>query len=295
MRLAVIVCFLDEERLLPTFLTSMAGQTRPPDRLVLVDDGSRDASRAIATEFTERAPYARVMALPQRPPGQDRLAGASELRAFQAAVDSLDPGFDLMGKLDADLELPSRFFEEIVAAFEADPGLGIAGSYLSTRGEDGATRRERGPSHHVRGASRFYRRECFERVSPIPPLLGWDTIDETRAKMHGWTVRSLELADGDPIHLRPTGSYDGAALRGFRRIGYAAWGYGAHPLGVLAGAGSRMRDRPLILGGLAFLWGWLQAGARRWPRAEPETREYFRAQQLGRMRRALRTRASAAK
>ena len=294
MRLAAIVCFLDEERLLPTFLASVSAQTRPPERLVLVDDGSRDASRAIATDFTLRAPYARVIALPQRPAGQDRLAGASELRAFQAAVDSLEPGFDLVGKLDADLDLPKRFFEEIVAAFEADAGLGIAGSYLSTRNDDGTTRRERGPAHHVRGASRFYRWECFEKVSPIPPLLGWDTIDETRARMHGWDVRALELSDGDPIHLRPTGSYDGAALRGFRRIGYAAWGYGAHPLGVLAGAGSRMRERPLLLGGLAFLWGWLQAAVRRWPRAEPETRAYYRAEQLSRMQKALRRRSTAA-
>jgi glycosyltransferase involved in cell wall biosynthesis len=294
MRLAVIVSFLDEERFLPTFLASVARQTRSPERLVLVDDGSHDSSRSIAEGFAARIPYATPMALPRRSVGEDRLAGASELRAFQTAVNDLDRAFDLVAKLDADLELPSRFFEEIVRAFEADRGLGLAGAYLSVRGKDGTTRRERCPEDHVRGPNRFYRWECFEQVSPIPPFLGWDTIDETRAKMRGWRVRSLELSEGDPIHLRPTGTYDGVTLRGFRRVGHAAWGYGSHPLGVLAGTGSRMRDKPFVLGGLAFFWGWLQAAVRREPRAEAETRSFFRAQQLQRIARAFRKHSSIA-
>jgi poly-beta-1,6-N-acetyl-D-glucosamine synthase len=294
MRLAAIVSFLDEERFLPTFLASMARQTRSPERLVLVDDGSRDSSLSIAKAFAAKAPYATVFTLPRQSVGADRLTGASELRAFQTAVNDLDPGFDLVAKVDADLELPSGFFEEIVRAFEADPGLGLAGAYLSVRGTDGTTCRERCPADHVRGANRFYRWECFEHVSPIPAFLGWDTIDETRAKMRGWRVRSLELSEGDPIHLRPSGSYDGDTLRGFRRVGHAAWGYGSHPLGVLAGAASRMRDKPLLLGGVAFFCGWLQAAVRQEPRAEEETRSFFRAQQLQRITRAIRKHSSTA-
>lgn len=294
MRLAVIVSFLDEEPLLPKFLASVERQTRSPERLVLVDDGSRDSSLSIAEGFAARTPYATLIALPRRSVAEDRLAGASELRAFQTAVSDLEPGFDLIAKLDADLELPGRFFEEIVGAFKADPRLGMAGAYLSVRAKDGTTRRERCPQDHVRGPNRFYRWECFEHVSPIPPFLGWDTIDETRAKMRGWRVRSLELPGGDPIHLRPTGTYDGVTLRGFRRVGHAAWGYGSHPLGVLAGTASRMRDEPLVLGGLAFFWGWLQAAVRREPRAEAETRSFFRAQQLHRLARAFRKHSSIA-
>ena len=122
MRLAVIVSFLDEERFLPTFLASVARQTRSPERLVLVDDGSRDTSLSIAQGFAARTPYATLIALPRRSTTEDRLAGAPELRTFQTAVNDLEPGFDLVAKLDADLELPSRFFEEIVRAFEAEPG-----------------------------------------------------------------------------------------------------------------------------------------------------------------------------
>jgi poly-beta-1,6-N-acetyl-D-glucosamine synthase len=287
MRLAVIVSFLNEERVLPTFLESLARQTRPPDGLVLVDDGSRDASPAMAEAFAARAPYVRVIGLPRRSPGEDRLAGASELRAFQTGAASLEPGFDVVAKLDADLDLPSRCFAEILEAFDADPVLGLAGVQLSVRGSDGALRREHCPPDHVRGATRFYRRQCFDDVSPIVPFLGWDTIDETRAKMHGWTVRSLELSEGDPVHMRPTGGYDGAALRGFRRTGHAAWAYGSSFAGVLAGTGARMRRRPRVVGGVAFFWGWLRAAVSRERRADAPTRSFFRAQQRRRMWRAL--------
>ena len=51
MRLAIIVPFRDEARLLPSLLDSLAGQTRPPESLLLVDDGSRDGSHALAAAF----------------------------------------------------------------------------------------------------------------------------------------------------------------------------------------------------------------------------------------------------
>jgi glycosyltransferase involved in cell wall biosynthesis len=39
LRLAVVVPFLDEERHLGVLLSSLEGQRRRPDRLLLVDDG----------------------------------------------------------------------------------------------------------------------------------------------------------------------------------------------------------------------------------------------------------------
>ena len=44
MVLAVVVSFLNESKYLPTLLDSIQAQSRPPDELVLVDDGSTDGS-----------------------------------------------------------------------------------------------------------------------------------------------------------------------------------------------------------------------------------------------------------
>jgi biofilm PGA synthesis N-glycosyltransferase PgaC len=285
--LAVVVVFLNEEAHLPRLLASIADQTRSPDRLLLVDDGSVDASLRLARAFADKHPYARPLERPRRSGESDRLASASELRAFQWAVAQLQEPYDVVAKLDGDLELTPEFFERIVAALEADRKLGIAGASLSVAGPDGRWRREQSAPWHVRGATKFYRRECYEQVVPLPPILGWDTIDEARARMHGWRVAVVPLPDGDARHLRTTGSYDGL-LRGFRRRGVAAWGYGAHPLNVVLSALVRMRERPRVLGGLAYVWGWLDAAVHGMPRAEPKVVAFVRREQLRRILHRLR-------
>jgi glycosyltransferase involved in cell wall biosynthesis len=275
--------FLNEEPLLPRLLDSIRRQTRPPDRLLLVDDGSSDASPAIASRFARRHPYANALRRPPRTHEVDRLTNAAELKAFQWAVHQLDEPADVIAKLDADLELPPRFFECMLRALEQDPRLGLAGASLSVLSAGGVARPERSAPWHVRGATKFYRRACWEQIAPLPAILGWDTVDEARARMHGWRVGNVPLPDGNLLHLRPTGTYDGA-LRGFRRRGAAAWGYGAHPLNVLASAAIRMRDRPRVLGGAAYLGGWLRPAIRRDARAEPDVVSFVRREQRQRMR-----------
>jgi biofilm PGA synthesis N-glycosyltransferase PgaC len=283
MVMVVVVSFFDEERYLGVLLDSLAAQTRPPDRLLLVDDGSSDASYEIAGAFAERHPYARVLRRPARAPVRDRLVAAPELRSFVSALDRIDGEYDIVSKMDADLRLTPGLLADMERRFAEDPRLGIAGPYLSVMVEGTGLARERNPSYHARGPAKFYRRECLEQIMPLPYMLAWDSIDEVRARMHGWTTASFEQLGGDVVHLRPTGSRDGL-LRGFRRDGHAAYRYGAHPLHVLLGAINRLRDRPFVLGGVHYLVGWARAAARRVPRAEPEVRTWARREQLLRIR-----------
>jgi glycosyltransferase involved in cell wall biosynthesis len=273
MRLAVISCFLNEEAYLSTFLESLAGQSREPEDLLLVDDGSSDASLNLATEFARGRPYARVLSRPRRAAQRDRLAAAAELEAFCWALETLDTPWDVVVKLDADLRLTPSTFAELVARFSNDPKLGIAGFYHSVMAADGQSKRERCPAGHVHGSGKFYRRECLAEISPVPQRLGWDTCDEIRARMHGWRTESYAMPDGDPIHLRPIATHDGM-LRGYRRIGMSAYGYGAQLWWVLLGAAGRLHERPRILGALNYFAGWVWAALRRAPRADARQRAF---------------------
>jgi poly-beta-1,6-N-acetyl-D-glucosamine synthase len=282
MRLAVVIPFRDEERLLPTVLASIATQTRPPDRLLLVDDGSSDASPAFAAEWARGHEYARLRRLPVRARSRDRLDGANELRAFEWALAAFDEPWDVVAKLDADLRLAPGTFAAMLARFEEDPRLGIAGPRLLSLDAEGRDVSHRTGPEHVEGAARFYRRECLDEIGPIPPILGWDTIDEVRARMRGWRTGGCGPGEEPVLHLRPMGAHDGA-LRAFRRWGICAYGYGEHPLHVLLLAIRAMTERPVILGGVSYLGGWLLAALRRGPRAEPELRAYVRRDQLRRI------------
>ncbi len=282
-KLVVVVPFLNEEDHITRMLASLARQERLPDRLVLVDDGSTDGSPDLAADFVTRSPYATLLRRPVRPAERDRMAQAAELEAFQWALAQVSEPWDVVGKLDADLEATPDLLAEIERRFESDSRLGMAGAYLSVM-KNGAAWPHRCPPDHVEGATRFYRRECFDQVSPLPLILGWDTIDEVRARLHGWRTQSFPMPSGDPLLLRRTGSHDGV-LRGFRRTGLAAYAYGAHPLYVLGSALVRSRERPLLLGGMNYLFGWAGAALTRQPRAERPVRRRVRRENISRLRR----------
>ena len=115
-----------------------------------------------------------------------------------------------------------------MAELERDERLGLAGSFLQEAG-----RRIRIGEGHVHGATKFFRRECWEDIAPVPPILGWDTIDESTARLRGWRTKSFAMPDGDPEHLRPRGTHDGL-LRGYRRWGECSYALGESPLHVAA-------------------------------------------------------------
>ncbi len=89
---SVIVPCRNAQRTLGEALESVFAQTVPPLEVLLIDDGSRDRSVAIARSF---GPRVRVLRNPSRGPGAARRLGVSEARgsfvAFVDADDWLDP------------------------------------------------------------------------------------------------------------------------------------------------------------------------------------------------------------
>lgn len=288
-RLAVVVAFLNEGDYLPRFLSSIHAQTRHPDLLVLVDDGSDDGSYELAQAFAEEHRYALAVRRPRRPAERDRLATAAELKAFDWGRTQINIEYDVVAKLDADLVLRPSHFAEILSLFERDAGIGIAGAYLSTQLADGTLAREEHPTDHVRGPNKFYRRECFDQIWPVAAHLGWDTVDEVKARMHGWRTSSVALSQGDSVHLRPTGMHDGRT-RAYRRWGECAYGYGSHPLHVLAAGLARARRRPYVVCGVAYIAGWANAALHHKPQVEHEVRAFRRREELARLRAVARRR-----
>jgi glycosyltransferase involved in cell wall biosynthesis len=285
MRIAIVAVFLNEERYLPDFLDSLAQQARPPDRVVLVDDGSTDGSAAVADRFAAEHPWAEVLRRPMRAPEPDRLASASVWTAFQWAAGRLLAGddYDVIAKVDADLRLTPRTVAEVEAALVADSALGLTGPYLAEAGADGRLKRLRWRPEHVGGAVKFYRRECWEQVYPLPPLLNLDMMDEVKARSRGWRTASFECSDGDPLHLRPHGTHDGT-LRGYRRWGRGDYVSGSHPLLVAFVGLQRLPQYPPVVGSLNYFAGWAAAALRRSPRFDPALRALRRQEQLERVR-----------
>ena len=87
--------FFDVEQYVGDALESVAGQTFADLELVLVDDGSRDGSRAVVESYLERDPRLRLVTTPNRGLGAARNLGVQhcrgELLAFADSVDIVPP------------------------------------------------------------------------------------------------------------------------------------------------------------------------------------------------------------
>jgi glycosyltransferase involved in cell wall biosynthesis len=268
----------DEAAHLERTIRSVAAQTQRPDLWLIVDDGSTDATPEILVRAAEELPFLRVLrAPPHAGDSADRLAVAAEARAFNWALGTIDlDDYTHVGKLDADVELPTEYFERLLERFDREPLLGVAGGGLLERSRSGWAP-AKVPEYHVRGALKLYSRECFAAISGIEERLGWDTIDETYARMAGFSTRSFpELA---ARHHRPVATR-GGTLRGRARHGqcayilrYGGWWVGLRSLKVAC-------SRPYGLSGIAFLYGYLRAAVRREDRVEDERFRRFVAREL---------------
>jgi hypothetical protein len=218
---------------------------------------------------------------------RDRLASAPEARNFNFGAEFADwRDYTHVMKLDGDIELPPEYLRELMARFAADPALGLAGGVLIEPTSSGGIRSIKIARSHVHGALKCYSRECFERIGGMQERLGWDTIDETYARMRGFTTHSF--TDLVSVHLRPIGSADGT-LRGHARHGECA--YIAHytPLFVALRALKVGRRRPVVLSGVVFVYGFVRAYARRVERVgDREYRRFTHRELRGRMFRVVR-------
>jgi hypothetical protein len=275
-RLLVISPVRNESDHLERIAHAMADQTRPADRWLLVDDHSTDGTDELIARIAAELPFARALEAPDHPPlsdPKDRLASAAAPRTFNFGLRSEDASrYTHVAKLDGDMELPADYFERILAEFEADPALGIAGG-LRRELIRGRWRVERVPKdHHVNGALKCYSRECLESIGGIQERLAWDVIDEVLARIDGFRTRTFE--DLVAIHHRPWASADGT-LRGRARIGASAYIARAPVYWVALRSLKVATSRPEVISGLAFLYGYARAAATRTPRVEDD--EFKRA------------------
>src|SRR5215467_10736335 len=103
-------------------LDSVAAQTVPPALWVVVDDGSADETPKILQEYSRNLPYLRVV---RRDDRGRRSVGPGVIEAFYSGLQTVDLGqFDYLCKLDMDLDLPPRYFEELMLRMEREPRLG---------------------------------------------------------------------------------------------------------------------------------------------------------------------------
>jgi biofilm PGA synthesis N-glycosyltransferase PgaC len=268
----------DEQNHIAATIASLASQTILPTEWIIVNDGSTDETGSIIEEHAARFRWIHIIHRCNR---GFRKAGGGVVEAFYDGYRAiLTRDWEFLVKLDGDLTFPEDYFEKCLDHFRSDPQLGVGGGEIY---HDVGTRLklESTPHFHVRGATKIYRRACWEAIGGLLAAPGWDTIDEVKANMLGWRTHSF--SDLHLLHQRPTGTADGL-LRDSMKHGVVCYVSGYHPLFFLASCLRRLLKKPYLIGSIAMCYEFLKAYITHMPRVDDAGMiEYLRAQQLRRL------------
>jgi glycosyltransferase involved in cell wall biosynthesis len=265
---------------------AVAAQELAPAHWIVIDDDSSDGTLEQLQALEAEVPFLTV----QRAPAggavgagaRDRLSLAQEIRNFNIALAGVDSEqYTHIMKLDGDIELPPNYLRVLLERFAANAALGIGGGVLVEPTPSGGRRAIPIPDHHVHGALKCWSRECFAAIGGVQERLGWDTIDQTYARMRGFeTHRFTDLVS---LHHRPLASADGA-LRGHARHGECAYITHYDPLWVALRSFKVAARSPRGLSGAAFLYGYARSAVRRIERVpDPEYRRFTKRELRRRM------------
>jgi biofilm PGA synthesis N-glycosyltransferase PgaC len=274
----VITPARDEEAHLQKTIESVVAQTVRPVEWWIVNDGSTDRTGEIIDEYSARYPWIRAVHRTNR---GFRKAGGGVVDAFNDGYRQVNcTDWQYIVKLDGDLSFEPDYFAKCFNHFANEPRLGVGGGVMCYI-ENGKKSFEPNPAFHVRGATKIYKRECWDAIGGFWPAPGWDTMDEVKASMLGWTTRSFpEL---HLLHHRYTGAADGTWAN-LVKNGRANYVCGYHPVFMLLKCVRRLRFKPYIVGSAALMYGFLSGYTQRIPQVdEPETIKYLRKQQLARL------------
>jgi glycosyltransferase involved in cell wall biosynthesis len=260
-------------------LDSVLAQTVPPERWIIVDDGSADGTSEILDEYA--AAHACIEVVRRSDRGR-RAVGPGVIEAFNAGLEQVDlDDFDFLCKLDLDLDLPPRYFEILLERMQANPRLGTcSGKPYFRHPRTGELVSEKCGDETSVGMTKLYRVDCFRQIGGFVPHVMWDGIDCHRCRMLGWKACSWDEPELRFEHLRPMGASDRGWLKGRMRHGAGQHFMGTGLPYMTASALFRMTRPPLVLGGLGMWLGYLRSMLTGSPRYDdPEFRRFLRRYQ----------------
>jgi len=235
-------------------IKSVIDQTVKPLKWVIVSDGSTDGTDDIVKKYAAEHKWMELVRMPERI--ERHFAG--KVHAFNAGYERVeDLKYDIIGSLDADISFENDYFFFLLSKFVEDPRLGVAGTPFregSVQYDYRFSRKE-----HVSGACQLFRRECFESIGGYIPLKA-GAIDLTAvvtARMKGWKTETF--TDKFCLHHRPMGTAKNRILVAAFRSGYGDYRMGVHPVWQLFRSIYQMSRKPIILGGIMLMAGYLWA------------------------------------
>ena len=262
-------------------LESLVSQTVLASKIIVVNDNSTDATAEIVSAFAKEYPF---ISLVNKTSEAIHLPGSKVIQAFQKGFETIDTDYDIIVKLDADLILPSNYFDTIIHHFQSDEKIGMAGGFAYIEKNNEWILENLTDKDHIRGAFKAYRKACFTDIGGLKTAMGWDTVDELLAKYFQWKVKT----DASLIvkHLKPTGANYNKTARFKQGEAFYSLGYGFWITAVSSAKLAFMKKKPLLF--LDYIQGFWKAKIAKKPLLVSEKQaEFIRNYRLQKMKEKL--------
>ncbi len=286
MKYVLITAARNEEAFIAKTLASVVTQTVLPERWIIVDDNSTDRTAKIVEDYASRYPWIELVRRVE-----DRYRNfASKAHAVNTGLERVNScQFEIVGNLDADVSFGPDYMEFLMERFSEDPKLGVGGTPFTQDGNYDSSKDSFEGENYVSGPCQLFRRECFQEIGGYVPNRagGLDWIASMTARLKGWNVRSFP---GKRFHHhRMLGTAERGHVRALFAYGEKDYYLGGSPLWELFRVAYRMGKKPVLLGGLALLAGYVWAALRRVRRAvSPELLQFHRKEQMKKLKAILR-------
>lgn len=201
MNIYIVIPAHNEDQFINLTLESLANQTLPPKKVVVVNDNSTDNTQQIVEAFSNQYDW---VSLINSNSSDQHIPGAKIINAFYKGYDVLDNNYDIICKFDADLIFPDNYLETLASHFQKNNKLGMVAGFCYIEKNQQWVIESLTNKDHIRGALKAYRKECFYQIGKLKKSMGWDTVDELLAQYYNW-----ELKTDDTLkvkHLKPTGA-----------------------------------------------------------------------------------------
>lgn len=252
MKYYIVIPTYNEEAFIGLTLNSLISQTVLPSKIVVVNDNSTDKTAEIVSAFAKEHS---LITLVNKTSENIHLPGSKVIKAFQKGYDTLGNEYDIIVKLDADLILPTNYFETIIKHFESNLRIGMVGGFCYIEKNGNWVLENLTDKDHIRGALKAYRKQTFKEIGGLKPAMGWDTVDELLCKYYNWKVVTDESLHVK--HLKPTGANYNKTARYKQGEAFYTLGYGFFITTIASAKLAMMKKKPLLF--LDYIQGFWKA------------------------------------
>lgn len=280
MNYILITSAYNEEKYIRKTIESVLQQKLLPLQWIIVNDDSIDGTEKIIQEYLEIAPFISYIHFKNPTKFSSNLGKVSKrvVACVNEAIRHIKHTYDYIGILDADISFKDELFAKLLQNFSDNKYLGLGGGYIYNVSGNKKWSYFTKPEL-VGGPLQLFRKECWEQIGGFYPGGHHDYYAVASCKMCGWEVRSY--SELEILHLKNASVSGKSQIKAKFHLGQMDYVCGESFLYSLVRAITLVKSKPVLLGSIVRIAGYLHSAIRRIPKQVPEVlKSYLKHEQL---------------